>query len=150
MNIKEELASNEMPNREIEFRGLIKGIDAKNMWAYGSLLVVPGDRSFIYLYEERWKFNEDEIGEYLVEVIPESVGQYTVLKDKSHERIYVRDILDCDGLSPEMICKSNVVFEEGGFWLDCGECLTDFLPKSIKIIGNTFENPELLEGSNGT
>lgn len=63
--------------------------------------------------------------------------QYTEIDDKHHEEIYDGYIVKADG-------KVGRVFKRLGCWFvenykELGYC------KDIKIIGNIYENPELLE-----
>ncbi len=73
------------------------------------------------------------------------IMQFTGLKDKNGKEIFEGDIVKEKNISDgEHIRK--VVFEKGGFWLEgkdgSGGWL--FIPLSIEIIGNIYENPELL------
>ncbi|MEF3330589.1 YopX family protein [Oceanobacillus oncorhynchi] len=81
--------------------------------------------------------------------------QYTGLKDKNGKEIFEGDIISTDLSRPYLI----VEFRNGGFMYQChdsGEDYYDFmLPPADdvieqdhwgEIIGNIYENPELLEG----
>jgi uncharacterized phage protein (TIGR01671 family) len=69
-------------NREIEFRGLRK--DGKG-WVYGDLLRPHDGNSSTYIMQR----NGIE-----VEVLPETVGQFTGLKDKNDKKIFDGDIVE--------------------------------------------------------
>lgn len=69
------------------------------------------------------------------------IMQYTGLKDKKGKEIYEGDIVN-EGIDD---MNYEVVFTQGGFWLDERDNETGW-PDSgdIEIIGNIYENPELL------
>ena len=88
--------------------------------------------------------------------------QYTGLKDKNGVEIYEGDILKCNGGAEDFFCL--IGFEEGCFiakmpWVkkDKEFCRASY-PElkyyvnmtfvSIEVIGNIFENPELLKVKN--
>ena len=75
----------------------------------------------------------------MVEVIPETVGQFTGLVDNSSEKIFEGDIIRCEG---DKIAY-RVGFVDGCF--SPFDCLSSY---RLEVIGNIYDNPELLEVGN--
>ena len=77
---------------------------------------------------------------------PQEVMQYTGLKDKNGKEIYEGDLLGLDDMA------APVIFDDGSFQLITSERqgrspLIQFRTKRMTVIGNIYENQELLEGS---
>jgi uncharacterized phage protein (TIGR01671 family) len=88
------------------------------------------------------------------EVIPETVGQYTGLKDKNGKKIFEGDILDCGDRVVFVEWHSKCGTWDSKFIKYKGElCSNGITPVEWKfraiIIGNIHDNPELLEVHNG-
>lgn len=161
------------------YRG--KPVDKSVEWVYGSLITHNAydlkdgvhepepKRTFIQGQDIKWHGIGDKCWMFTgCEVIPESVGQQTGLKDKSGkgDEIYggdkiritsAKDMFNEDGTismkKGELLEELTVIFCKGAFWLG-----SDFIPdkhllKMIspdsnwqgEIIGTVHENPELLE-----
>jgi uncharacterized phage protein (TIGR01671 family) len=96
------------------------------------------------LTEHDWGFKQLEHLQYM---------QYTGLKDKNGMEIYEGDVLETDLSRPYVV----VVFRNGAFMYQCHDSGKDFydymapadkdtkMDQFLKIIGNIYENPELLE-----
>lgn len=122
--------------REILFRG--KRID-NGEWVYGAYMAHDHDGHTI--------FNQNlEDGTLQgFEVIPETVGQYTGLKDNKGKKVFDGDVLVID----DYLFLIQWEEERGGFRIDYWQFdeqydLSEFWPTSV-VIGNVHENPELLE-----
>lgn len=117
--------------RTIKFRGK----DRK--WFYGSHVQLR-DEHFIVR-------NEPSIGKMFCSnlVEPDTVGQFTGLKDKNGVEVYEGDIVRYRPNNKTY----QVVFKDGIFWGEdnngCG-CAAHFFP-ACEIIGNVFDNSELIE-----
>lgn len=86
-----------------------------------------------------------------IEVIPETVGQYTELTDKNGTRIFEGDILSAhlDDGYPENETLLEVVWHNNGWYGKNGKFFDDFdngFEKYFEVIGNIYDNnPELLK-----
>lgn len=158
--------------REILFRGFTpyengkEKVFVKNKWITGKWVVgsyMKLDKTTYCVKEDYEKF-PDNTEHYIVfdemtdwglpnrhlqaDVIPETVRQYTGLCDKNGKKIFEGDILSkFSNYAGKKIIKP-VVFELGiFFWKfsdSAAEPLYDVRDRA-EIIGNIFENPELLE-----
>ena len=135
--------------REILFRG--KRTD-NGKWVEGELLHDMQDRPYIY-----WKTPKElpiVFSNHAI-VRPETVGQYTGLTDKNGKKIFEGDIIkipdDYDEYGHNAGEIYAVYFDFGGFRLKPkytkarGYWLED--DKTVEIIGNIHDNPELIGGT---
>lgn len=125
--------------RDIEFRG--KRTD-NGEWVYGNL-VRGCDKKYAYIVE----FGNEELCRNYVDVNPDTVGQYTGLKDKNGTKIFEDDIVTMPRYGGGR-CKSVVYFKSGKFAVDGSNYgFKDICPKNMLVIGNIYDNPELLGGN---
>ena len=122
--------------RTIKFRG--KRLD-NGEWVYGELCT---PRLFD---SKRGYFGEDVpcifCDEGNVPIIPESVGQFTGLRDKNGKEIYEGDIVRYSEANDEIAIR-QVHFIDGAF-----SPLTEIIcmgGAECEVIGNAHDNPELL------
>lgn len=154
------------PKIEAEYKVLreLYEDDCKNGFVYGSLIV---DCNKCYICTEIIQVRSG-IWNYIttaIEVIPETVGEYTTLTDKNDRMIFEGDIVKNDWC----YIKGNAVVRFGPYKMldetnnyQCGhlgfylEHINDFNKKTMRkdimfyankceIIGNVFDNPELLK-----
>ncbi len=139
--------------REIKFRG--KRIH-DNEWMYGNLIVDNIGNKYIVPFE----FFESD-GHHLMYVddtdLPvfideNTIGQYTGLKDCTGRKIYEGDIAQwkeydiCSGAGRTY--RGRVEFHNGLFRIGSFLLYNLVSKRGFKIIGNIYENPELLEENN--
>ncbi len=119
--------------REILFRGkhihvLPQNKHLDETWIYG------------YLCGENYINSPDLEGEFLID--PETVCQYTGLTDKNGRKIFEGDIInDIDyGIMKCIYLHGSFVwYKEDGFKIECMK----YVPV-VEVIGNIFDNPDLL------
>ena len=134
--------------RDIKFRG--KRID-NGKWIYGCLVQTFHEGVYI-LKIPSFIPAKTLRAEIFIEVHSESVGQYTGLKDKNGREIYEGDVIDCSmsfrgGVLPH---RGEIVLDEkfGAFATKNESGITllhNHRMSSIEVIGNKYDNPELLE-----
>lgn len=133
--------------RKITFRGKRHN----GMWVYGDLCM-PANR-FVSIRENKYSYNGVSYEEY--EVIGETIGQFTGLKDMIGKDIYEGDIVSWPRDNRLYLIK----FQSGGFYASVEEfnkgiyggfplyalteCEEDELVCSV--VGNIFDNKNLLE-----
>lgn len=114
--------------REIEFRGYSKRIER---WLYGFLIADNTIREFGIKGKGH-------------EVL--HIGQYTGLKDKNGTKIFEGDIIKINEQYTRVVryseVKASFVTCDENQWIGY---LKDYDEHPIRVIGNIYDNPELLK-----
>lgn len=138
--------------REIEFRGKI--ID-NGKWVYGDLI----ENIDCFKIREKEKVIKQIAKSYVVD--EETLGQYTGLKDKNGTKIFEGDIIEHEisktiNNKPIYICycinysedeRCLRAFKNGpkGYSYEISFARYCIDEKKLEVIGNIYDNPELLE-----
>lgn len=140
--------------REIKFRG--KRLDNEE-WVHGDLLQIVGGFVIYHgshtdstLIEDRPNIAVELYMDEVSPVYPDTVGQFTGIKDKNCREIYEHDLIECGGILCEVVFNSHIgsfslleVFTQQLGSQPLGVML-DMFHASLK--GNIHDNPELLKG----
>lgn len=121
-----------------------RGKTIKGIWVSGFVSVVTDKRVGV----EPGTYISNSVGvPFAYEVIPETVGQSTGLKDKNGVEIYQDDVVNMcwsDEIGESNWGKITIknpfdyCIEEARYLIHADE---------LEVIGNIYENPELLEGA---
>ena len=139
----------------MEDRHLCKArpIGTRKQWVTGFYAVL-GEKTVIIVNEPEKFYDVDSgknsHGNKIVEVIPNTICQCTGLKDKNGKLIWENDIVNC--FEAECCGKISWNESEAGFYFDVlledgtyeEEHIYDY-EDCMMVIGNIFDNPELLE-----
>jgi len=115
--------------REIKFRIWLKN---KEEMDYNDCFIRASGNPVI------WGGDEQEKDSYVL-------MQYTGLKDKNGKEIYEGDIVKTD-----KEYKDIIIWEDGSFFLKStdkdydNEYLWEYIPKRLEVIGNVYENKDLI------
>lgn len=139
--------------RTIKFRG--KRID-NGEWIYGDL-IIDEDRYYICL-QVNDNIKRDDYEVYMIEVDPNTIGQYTGLHDKNGKEIYEGDIVDIDNtvaFTFGVKVRGKIQYTGGMFLVSDDKNISTMHSLFVltdtnynlrgKVIGNTIDNPKLLE-----
>jgi uncharacterized phage protein (TIGR01671 family) len=121
-------------NREVEFRGKCPD---NGEWYFGYLIVMKNGQTEICT-------NEVDNIICRINVLPETVGQFTGLLDKNGVKIFEGDIVFAN-LGKDFV--GEVFFENTSFKIRVSDSMVIHLGcrfEFIKVIGNIHDNPELL------
>ena len=130
--------------REILFRG--KRVD-NGEWIEGNLLqdYWVGDNVFVP-YSIRYKING--VYSYPIQVIPETIGQFTGLTDKAGTNIFEGDILRVDSWKFSWVVQFDTKKARFNCVINNEGNQNDFIPSHfVKVIGNIHDNPELINNT---
>lgn len=130
-------------NRVINFRG--KRIGTKE-WVYGYYYAECGNT---YIFENRQAESMTKRN-IIIRVTEDNISQYTGCKDINGAEVYEGDIVQFDGIMLKVIYDETLasfvlIHIDNSF--KCSTPLGEMLKFSpFEIVGNCWDNPELLEG----
>ena len=127
--------------REYLFRGKRKD---NGEWVEGCGIIATENWVSILTVIDDIDENSSEVNE--IEVLPETVGQYTGFTDKNGDKIFDSDVVDILTENEEV---GFVTYDEGCFSVKADGFSVDFRNNingnDLLVIGNIHDNPEILK-----
>lgn len=135
--------------REIKFRG--RSVE-NGGWVYGlyrEFRVIEGFEKYSYQNSGKNYFIDDKYSSESFKIIPETVSQYTGIDDCNGNEIYEGDIAQWKEYDLRSgtgrTYRGRVEFHNGSFRIGSFLLYNSVGKRGFKIIGNIYENPELME-----
>lgn len=123
--------------REILFRG--KRAD-NGEWVCDNSVLFFAKKTKIYGALNEWRE---------IEVIPETVGQYTGVIDKNGKKVFEGDVVEYAGSCGEIVFverRGAFMSRERDMYCEWLSNLPQYGTGIMEIIGNIYDNKDLLEG----
>ena len=135
-------------NREILYRAI--SMARGEHWLYGQPRHYARNP-----HTEKWTMY-DPTTRIETDIEPDTLGEYAQIDDFESNPIFDGDILKVQSLHPDTLgqeCFCKVTYNRGCFWVERldkpvpKQPLTDVeLMSNIVVVGNVFDNPDLLKG----
>lgn len=122
--------------RQILFRG--KRVD-NGEWVYDNSVLFFSEKTKIYGALNEWRE---------IEVIPETVGQFTGLTDKNGKKVFEGDVVEYAGSCGEIVfaeSRGSFLSREKDMYCEWLSTLPRYGTGIMEIIGNIYDNKEILE-----
>ena len=126
--------------REILFRGKCFNTEE---WVEGYLGIEVPDELVIQKFSYDEYFKSNCIDQYSVK--PETIGQYTGLSDKNGTKIFEGDILHAAQGNFVVRWSESICSFVAGEKERMRPCMNSGTMNCCEVIGNIFDNPELIE-----
>ena len=135
-----------MEKQEILFRGL--SLKTRE-WVFGYYAFFPEYKGPGTVNRDPGRHIIATKKERAVDVCHETVTQYTGLKDSQGRMIFKGDIVEASIYADEKPSILEVYWSKGCYVIDYEDSESDYIPigwftGEIKVVGNIFENSELL------
>lgn len=122
--------------RQILFRG--KRVD-NGEWVCDNSVLFFSEKTKIYGALNEWRE---------IEVIPETVGQYTGVIDKNGKKVFEGDVVEYAGSCGEIVFverRGAFMSRERDMYCEWLSNLPQYGTGIVEIIGNIYDNKEILE-----